>query len=144
MMNTQYGTRYRLDINGMFAVYQQDLIVEPTSNTPFVKYSRSENVFMIKGNSMGMDIDHFYYSLIERAKGHVKVGLPLDVIFFYNILNPTTAKVLFDFFKFVRDKKRAGAIIDVTWCAEGNNEDMIQTGKDFAEIYDLNFKFVTI
>lgn len=142
--NTQYGTRYKLDLNGSFERKTRDMIVEPTEETPFVKYCRDENMFMVKGNSVRSQVHEFYDPLISKAKSHLNEGRELDVIFFFNMINPTTAKVLFDLFKFIRLKKMSGVQVNVTWCTEDSNNEMYETGEDLAEIYDLNFNFLTI
>lgn len=143
-MITQFGTRYRLDTSGFFERQTQDVLVEPTAETPFVKYSADENILMIKGNSMRPAIHLFYEEVIGRVRAHLNEGRELDVVLFFNMINPSTAKVLFDLLKFMRLKQMSGVPVHITWCSEASNLEMQQTGEDFAEIYAMDFKFLTI
>lgn len=144
-MTTQYGTRYRLDFNGIFEQRTQDLFVEPTDSTPFVKYCRDENVLMIKGNSSRAGIDEFYKPLISQAKIHLNEGLKLDVILFYNSFDPETIEILLQFFEFIGLKKAGGVDVSVTWCSETSNREMYEIGEDFLKIHkNLDFKLLTL
>lgn len=143
-MNTQYGIRYRLEDSGVFNAYNRDMIVEPTKSTPFVKYSENEGVFMVKGNSFQPDMHLFYEPLLSRIKAHVEKGQDLDIVLFFNLINSSTAKVLFDLFKFIRLHQGGKSKMSIAWCSEVNNHEMHETGEDFAEIYDLNFKFFSL
>ncbi|MEQ8473323.1 MAG: SiaC family regulatory phosphoprotein, partial [Marinoscillum sp.] len=66
-----------------------------------------------------------------------KQGCQLEL--FFKTLNTSTVKVLFDLFKYLRNEKLKGNDVRVTWRAEVSNPDMLETGMDFSELFDLNF-----
>ena len=118
------------------------LTLEPTATTPFLKYSSAENLLVIKGKSVKPDMHEFYHAPLQRFKAELKNSNQLKVHLCFYDLNTSTAKVLFDLFKYLRMRAAGGTNIEVIWGAEVTNHEMIETGKDFAEIYELKFRFL--
>lgn len=142
-MTTQYATKYYMNFTGIVSQQSKDMIIEPTAKTPFIKYSEDEEVLMIKGNSTEMDMQHFYYPVISKFKSYMETNRSFKVYFFLKDMNTSTAKVLFDLFKYVNLKKNLGTKVEIAWGTEHSNEEMLQTGKDFAELYGLTFKYIS-
>lgn len=114
-----------------------DEIIEPTFTTPFVKYDQRSNYLVIKGTSTRENIRNFYNKALGEFKMNVctkKVGL-LHLIF--KTFNTSTAKVLFDLFRFLSDAREQGARIAIQWDVYGAEEDMIEMAQDFAELFEM-------
>ncbi|MEQ8580290.1 MAG: SiaC family regulatory phosphoprotein [Marinoscillum sp.] len=116
-------------------------VIEPTTKTPFVCYDEHNQVLMIKGNSTNLDMQNFYHEILTIVKVNLEQADQLTVSFCFQNINTSTAKVLFDFFKYLRCMRAAGKRIQVIWSAKTDNE-MMETGRDFAEIYDLDFHYM--
>lgn len=140
---TNFTTRIA-DQTRMIPHSYEETIIEPTRVTPFVRYSEAEKSLMIKGNSTRPDMHEFYYPILRRLKEEQKYSKHLKIHVFFGDINTSTAKVLFDLFKYLRMRSAQGAEVEVTWGAEATNTEMLETGKDYSEIYDLNFKFLVM
>lgn len=116
--------------------------VEATKDTPFIEYSELANYLVIKGNSYGLNVYDFYQPVIDSFKTKFKDGESCHVDLSFDKLNTSSAKILFDLFKFLRTKQKAGARTKVIWRSHKNDIDMYKTGMDFAEIFDLTFTMV--
>ena len=142
-MVTQYGTRYTIDLSGVVSKRYRDMIIEPTSQTPFIKFSEEEGIFMIKGNSTRENIQQVYEPVISKVKCLLDQDKPLKIYLFFKNLNLGTVRILFDFLKFVSSKQKSGnRKIQITWGTESSCLEMHEVGRDFAEMYEVKFDFI--
>lgn len=121
-----------------------DLHIKPTTRTPYVRLSHLDDKLTIKGNATALDLEGFYAPIISRVQRHLRIFKKLKVQIMFDDLNASTAKFLFDFFKTLRNAQMAGSHIEVVWAAPVSNLEMLETGRDFAELYDLNFRIVPV
>lgn len=119
---------------------RRSILVEPTNNTPFVTYNRNTNHLQIKGDSKALNILEFYAPLISELKRNTYRCHDCHVELFFKTLNTSTVKILFDLFKFLGGQKRVGKNIKVTWSARLKDLEILETGMDFSELFDLNFQ----
>lgn len=117
--------------------------VEATHETPFIEYTELANYLVIRGNSYGLEVYKFYQPVIDNFKAKFVDGESCHVDLSFDKLNTSSAKILFDLFKFLRAKKSAGSQVKVIWRSLPSDMDMLETGMDFAEIFDLEFTLVS-
>ncbi|MFT6866649.1 MAG: hypothetical protein ACJA08_001484 [Cyclobacteriaceae bacterium] len=121
-------------------------LVEGTKHTPFVKISSAERSIQIKGVSHPEHALSFYLPIIEKLKTlvnlHDKGTWKMEV--FMEYFNTSSAKCLFDIFRQVKHMKTQGMEINIKWCYEEEDEDMMETGEDYNELLDLDFLFVEV
>lgn len=143
-MITQFGIKYHVDLSGVITQISRDMILEPSLTTPFVKLSEDQKLLSIKGNSTQPEMQHFYEPVISRTRTFLENSGQLEVHLLFKSLNTSSIKVLFDLFKYFRSEKQLGADIKVVWAAESDHPEMLETGMDFSQLYDLNFTFLTV
>lgn len=133
--------QFALTMEG-FATDSTDILLEATLTTPFVKYSKYQRKLTISGKSTANSITSFYNPIISLLKRDTiekrSVSLSFNLIDF----NTQTLQVLFDLFKYLNLKKQTGAIIDIEWKYALSNQEIKETGQDFSELFDLNFRVV--
>ena len=115
-------------------------IIEPTLTTPYVKYDRSSNYLMIKGTSTRDNIELFYGKVLREFKQKIKQMNTGVLHLNFKTFNTSTAKVLFDLFRSLLDAQNAGHLVAIQWDVYNSEEDMIDTARDFAELFDLKIK----
>ncbi|WP_258101265.1 DUF1987 domain-containing protein [Marinoscillum pacificum] len=115
-------------------------IIEPTLTTPYVKYDRSSNYLMIKGTSTRDNIELFYGKVLKEFKQKIKQMNTGVLHLNFKTFNTSTAKVLFDLFRSLLDAQNAGHLVAIQWDVYNSEEDMIDTARDFAELFDLKIK----
>ena len=117
-----------------------EAIIEPTLTTPYVKYDRSSNYLMIKGTSTRDNIELFYGKVLKDFKQKIKQMNTGVLHLNFKTFNTSTAKVLFDLFRSLLDAQNAGHLVAIQWDVYNSEEDMIDTARDFAELFDLKIK----
>lgn len=117
---------------------EANCIMEPTSTTPYVKYNKFANTLTIKGASTRQAMDEFYSLSIQKFKSNLASKKYGTLNLNFKTFNTSTAKVLFDLFKSIRDEKAAGAAVKIRWEVFLTELDMLETAKDFAELFDLD------
>ncbi len=127
-------------LNPAFYSTKSEAVIEPTFSTPYIRYEVRSNYLVIKGRSTGDHMNRFYHRIINEFKTNVQIK-KLGIIHL-NLLsiNTSTAKVLFDLFRFLRDAQLQGAKFGIQWDVSGSELDMIETARDFAELFDLKIK----
>ncbi|RED91629.1 SiaC family regulatory phosphoprotein [Marinoscillum furvescens] len=120
-----------------------NISMEPTEKTPFVRFSNREFKLQVKGASVAMDMHDFYNPILSEFKKAADYMPQVTVELYFSNLNTSTAKVLFDLFKYLRSLAMGGKKVKVIWGSEAGNTDMLETGMDYQEIYELEFEFVS-
>ena len=117
---------------------EANFIIEPTSNTPYVKHNKFANTLTIKGSSTREEMGGFYRTVVEKFKMGLATKKYGTLNLNFKTFNTSTAKVLFDLFKSIRDHKASGAAVKIRWEVFLTELDMLETAKDFAELFDLD------
>lgn len=120
-----------------------DILIEPTAVTPHVKIDSEEGHIVFCGKSSPANSLHFFHPLIEKIKhlfADVTVPIRIDLSFRY--FNTSSSKCLFDLFKMLKRLENDGKVLVINWHYEEDDEDMLETGEDYADILDLHFNFI--
>ncbi|MFY0607295.1 MAG: SiaC family regulatory phosphoprotein [Cyclobacteriaceae bacterium] len=135
-------TRFTIPILSDFvSPYSKDVVIEPTVDTPFIMYSEEMGILKIKGNSTNLECNKFYYPLISEILDKVSPTSKLDLEICFSEINTSTVKVLFDLFKALQRKQMSGSTISVNWGVAVGDDDLLDTGADFSELFDLKFSY---
>ncbi|HCX22731.1 MAG: hypothetical protein CMB80_17495 [Flammeovirgaceae bacterium] len=127
-------------INPAIVSLLADQFIEPTLNTPYVKYEKRSNYLVIKGTSTRDNMDHFYDRVMGEFKRNIKSKNTGVLHLNFKTFNTSTAKVLFDLFRYLRDAQYAGQRVAIQWDVYDSEPEMVDTARDFAELFDLKIK----
>ncbi len=120
-----------------------DITISSTNVTPFVSVNSTDATIVIKGKSSPPNSLEFYYPLITKIKmlfADIQQPITVDIAFRY--FNTSSSKCLFDFFKMLKGLQNEGKTVNIHWHYEEDDEDMMETGEDYAELLELDFKFI--
>ena len=117
----------------------KEIIIEPKQRSPFIKFNGEKGILMIKGNAIEKDVHTHILSLIVMANEFLKSNEKLTCYFFFKDFNPSTCKALFDLFKHLKRHRNNGKKININWFADYHNTEMIETGIDYSDLFDLKF-----
>ncbi|MEQ8470574.1 MAG: SiaC family regulatory phosphoprotein [Marinoscillum sp.] len=126
-----------------FATQSPNLLLEPTLRTPYVNYNKSQLKLTIKGRSTDRDISEFYAPIISLLKRDSKKTNFIALDIHIPEMNTATLKVLFDLFRFLSIKVSRGTAVEVVWRSSFKNQEMRETGYDFSDLFDLNFRLIS-
>jgi len=124
----------------------ENLHIDKTSNTPYVRLDADTGKMEIKGRSVPENPLEFYTPLndwLERfsAQAAERV-LSMDVLLEY--FNTSSSKCLLDVFKKMVFIQKMGAAVEINWWCEEFDDDMIEAGKDYQDLLNLTFNIKII
>ncbi len=120
------------------------LVIGQTLKTPSVRFDPEEGSLIIKGRSISEDSFKFYNPLIEWVDEYKKT--PNDVTkvsIQLEYFNSSSAKRLYSFLKRVTMLSDASHKVEILWHFDKDDEDMINTGKDFETLLSFPVKLVS-
>lgn len=112
-------------------------------STPYVNFDHKSGQLEITEMTTRVNMRALCSAVMERFKAEAKTLPTIDVRVEFESLNTSSSCLLFDLFKFLGKAAQAGQQVNVLWVTSHDNIEMIETGMDFQEIYDLDFDFVT-
>lgn len=120
----------------------EDIVLEATRLSPFVKYHTFDGSLTIIGDSLSANAAEFYEPFIERLKKTLSKDGYVKLIFHFHSFGPKTAKVLFDLFADLRTEKQKGNVATIIWRHDPDDTNMAELGTSFAELFGLDFEVV--
>ncbi|MCU0362107.1 MAG: DUF1987 domain-containing protein [Bacteroidales bacterium] len=131
----------------------QTLYVEPTALTPEIRFSPSENTFMIKGTSSPEDVRAIYYPVIEWTRDYIAEMLadgtrvwsgdnPFVLRTELDYFNSSSAKFFYDIFLEFKKLENIGIPVVIEWYYEEEDTDSMEAGNDIALLAGMEFKYI--
>ncbi|WP_421875250.1 SiaC family regulatory phosphoprotein [Marinoscillum sp.] len=127
-----------------FASQSQDLLLEATGSTPYIKYSKGQRKLTLKGKATASNARELIEPVVSMLKKDTIASRSVSVDICLSDANMNTMKVLFDLFKYLNLKKLTGGDVEVIWRAASTHPEMIDTGLNFSDLYDLDVQMITI
>jgi hypothetical protein len=132
----------------------QKLHIKQTPNTPELKFSPNENIFLIRGTSSPEDVRALYYPVIEWVRKFVNDVLareyeiynnktPIDFQIDLAYFNSSSAKFLFDIFQELKKIPSDICPVAVKWHYDEEDVDMKEAGKDMASFVEMEFNYIS-
>lgn len=123
----------------------ENIILEPTTETPKVVLDKDNSVIEISGNSLPEDVTAFYGPIIEwidKYMANPNQKTEIDLSFDY--YNTSSSKMILKILEKFREIHRKGYAVIVNWHYMEDDEDMAEAGEDYAEHLKLPFNFIAI
>jgi hypothetical protein len=130
----------------------EPLIIQGTDNSPGVIFDTSANRFNISGRSRPENAGKFYVPVInwitefEKTLSDRKQEMTDDstLVFEFKLeyFNSTSAKHLAEIILLLKDFIVKGYKINIEWHFAKFDDDMLDTGKEFSNMVDLQFDFI--
>lgn len=128
------------------------LTIEPSENSPKVLFDPFSLTFEISGESRPENAGKFYdpilqwlnqfHSVLFWKQGQYGTTPKLVFEFKLEYFNSTSAKYLLDVLKLVDQCHTDGCAVVVNWYYDQRDEDMKESGEEFSELIDVDFKFI--
>lgn len=114
------------------------LHLEETQDTPKVVFNKANGVFELSGRSLPEDSIEFYGPVISWLKEYAKA--PNDTTIFkfkLDYFNTASSKLILELLNTVQNIKG----VKVEWYYFEDDEDILETGKEFEEQVSVPFEF---
>ncbi len=123
----------------------ENLIIEETKYTPYIKFDAESKVFELIGKSYPENTFEFYKPMIQWIEKYFqeiqdeRTIINLEIIYF----NSSSSKLFFDFFDLIEEAHNNGKSIEINWIYDKENESALEAGEDFKEDFEgLEFNLV--
>ncbi len=122
----------------------ENLYIEATPVTPYVFFNAETSILEIKGRSSPDNSLEFYSAIlnyIDEYYSNPVERLQINVNLEY--FNTSSLKCIFQMLKKLSDVSEDRSAVEVNWYYEEDDEDMLETGEDIADLLDLEFNFIS-
>jgi len=117
----------------------ENLSIKGTDDTPSIELNKEQNIYTISGMSLPEDVKSFYRPVIDWfTKYFNEPNEQTTVKFTMTYFNTASSKIVLDIFQLVKNAKQNGHDVSILWGYEEDDEEMCETGEDFAEIIGID------
>lgn len=112
-------------------------------NLPSINLNPAEGVFRIQGRSTPNNPLAFYKPVFDFFTQYkLNPQKRSDLHIYLEYINTSTSKCLFDIFSIFSEINRTGNEVNIYWYYRENDEDLLESGKDYADFTSLPFKYL--
>ena len=126
-------------------VYMEALNIKGTSTTPIISFDPTTGILGLSGNSRPENVFDFYEPILKWIKDYSKnpsASTSLHVKL--NYFNSSTANTLHRIINILSNLHSNGNDVEVFWYYDGEDEESLETGKDYASLVEMPFTFTRI
>jgi hypothetical protein len=122
----------------------ETLRIEQTDDSPQVLLDQEDNQFEITGKSLPEDVIDFYQPVLDwlttyKENPNSKTEFNLKLIYF----NTASSKLIYDILMIFEEMVEKGHEVVVKWHSMQSDEDMQEAGKEYEEMIDVPFEYLT-
>ena len=122
-----------------------NLNIPATIATPSVIYNASTGTLELVGQSYPEDSIPFYRAIQKQLEEYLKTTRsPITIAFGLDYFNTSTSKCLLDFLEALAELHSSNGNISVIWYYQEGDEDIMESGEDFAREVKLPFKLIAL
>lgn len=120
----------------------KDLKIEQTFNTPLIDFKRTGQLVM-EGKSIPENTLEFYrpvFDWMEEYKHYPTKEIVIDIRM--DFFNTSSSKSILTILKNLEGIKKQGSKVIVNWYFNDEDENLLESGEDFARLLNLEFNFI--
>jgi hypothetical protein len=119
------------------------ITIEAKDDTPMVILDKENQIFEISGKSLPEDVMEFYQPLYDWLEEYVKAPNP-ETVFKMRIdyFNSASHKAINDLLDILTEIKNNGNSILIKWHFRREDEDILESGNDYADLTGLDFEYI--
>lgn len=121
------------------------LYIKGTEETPEIIFDRDKPEFRVTGKSYMEDAVSHYTKIMNWLEEYRKDPLPvMNFEFELEYVNTASSKIVYDVLEVLEKIFKIGNKITVIWRYYEGDEDMVDLGKEYQDVYDMPFEFEEI
>ncbi|OFX25598.1 MAG: nuclear pore complex subunit [Bacteroidetes bacterium GWA2_31_9] len=119
------------------------LEIEQSEYTPYAILDKINNILELGGRSLPENAIDFFDPIIGWLLQYSKVPNPKTSFNFkMEYFNTPSSKKMLDILTIMEEIRDSGIEVIINWHYDIDDKDMIDAGKEFAELVDLKFEFI--
>ncbi|MFW5658271.1 MAG: DUF1987 domain-containing protein [Bacteroidota bacterium] len=116
---------------------------EPTFSTPKIVLDKNSNTFVFSGRSLPENSDRFFTPVLEWFKEYSKnPNHETEIVFKLDYFNTSTVQRFYQLFEILKEMTEKSKVT-IMWYYPDEDVNLLDSGKDFAHVTGLNFKFIS-
>jgi hypothetical protein len=121
------------------------LKIKAKNNFPYIHLDPDSGKLEFKGKSSPENAQEFYEPILTWLKEYSKTPAKKTVLEIYlNYFNTASSKSIFYILRIIQSIAKSGNNVLIRWVYDVNDIDLMEAGKDYAQIVDAPFEFVTV
>lgn len=120
------------------------LHLSPSRITPEVLINSDDHILLIKGRSSPENSVAFYDQVKRGINNYFENEQHLEVHFMFEYFNTSSSKSIFEVIKLLKKHKSVGKSVQFNWVYESYDDDMMETGEDYADLLSVNMNMVEV
>lgn len=123
----------------------ESLTIEPTDELPKIVLDPANNNFEISGISLPEDAKEFYFPILQWLDQYGQSpNEDTNLVMQMDYFNTASSKPLIEILCKLEELHEAGKKVTITWCYADDDEDMMDSGEEFADIVKVPFVMKSI
>jgi hypothetical protein len=118
----------------------EGLFIEEEKNTPTVIFDPLKKEFTISGKSFPENSKKFYSPIIDWMK-NFNTQDPFQLKFDLVYVSSSSIIALLELLRAIEKLKDEGCAIDILWCYDEGDEDIMRVGMDYEKITTVPFQY---
>ena len=120
----------------------QNYILAKTTKSPKVIMDAEKGRIEFKGSSIMENSRAYYDPIFKWVAEYVKEPKDTQVHIDLDYFNSSSAKAFLTLFKTLIQVKESGCNLHIEWCYTKDDDDMIESGKNYASVIEAEFDFI--
>ena len=121
------------------------LEIKQTSNTPGITLDQTQGRFKFQGKSFPENTADFYEPVLNWLAEYGKTpNKNTTVEMQFDYFNTSSAKMILEVFKKIKEIKDAGSEVLVRWKYLSMDEEMQEVGEEYEYMVDIPFEYIEI
>ena len=119
----------------------EPLLITPTDETPEVSFDAKAGNLAMKGKCLPEDVNAFFMPILDWLGNYAKQpAATTEFTVGLEYFNTATSKPIIRIFGLLEGIMKAGHSVKVIWCFLEEDEDMQDSGQEFATLVSLPFE----
>ena len=118
--------------------------LSPSRVTPEVLINTEDHILLMKGRSSPENSVMFFDQVKRGISNYFQNEQHLDVHFMFEYFNTSSSKSIFEIIKMLKKYMSIGKSVTFNWVYESYDEDMLETGEDYADLLDVDMNMVEV
>jgi Holliday junction resolvase RusA-like endonuclease len=121
----------------------EPILIEGKDDTPMVILNKEENKFEITGKSLPENVTDFYGPIFDWLEKYVENPNDETVVEMkIEYFNSASHKAINQVFETLANIQKSGKDILVKWYFLRDDDDMLESGHDYADLTGLEFEYI--
>jgi len=120
----------------------EKVVKQGTTKTPQVILDPEKGIISLEGRSILEDTISFYDPILNWLKEYVEESHDITINVSFDYFNSTSARILLMLMQTAQGIKKKGKILTINWYYDENDENIRESGTDFASLVHEEFNFI--